>query len=67
MWRKIDMHNLGDLGSMGYDLEIMCRHAIYRSQGGLLEIDLCYFGTDSLLLYMANRSVPFLPVNLAWL
>ncbi|KAL0846301.1 hypothetical protein Bca101_019547 [Brassica carinata] len=24
MWRKIDMYNHGDLGSMGYDLEIMC-------------------------------------------
>ncbi|KAL0746400.1 hypothetical protein Bca101_028402 [Brassica carinata] len=37
MWRKIDMDNDGDLGSMGYDLEIMCRHAVDRSQGGLLE------------------------------
>ncbi|KAJ0264947.1 F-box protein SKIP19 [Hirschfeldia incana] len=56
MWRKIDMDNLGDLGSMGYDLEIMCRHAVDRSQGGLLEIDIWYFGTDELLNYIADRS-----------
>ncbi|CAN8237903.1 unnamed protein product [Cochlearia groenlandica] len=56
MWRKIDMHNLGDLGSMDYDLEIMCRHAIDRSQGGLVEIDLWYFGTDQLINYIADRS-----------
>nr|VDC58289.1 unnamed protein product [Brassica rapa] len=55
MWRKIDMHNDGDLGSMGYDLEIMCRHAVDRSQGGLLEIYLWYFGTDELLNYIADR------------
>ncbi|ESQ38045.1 hypothetical protein EUTSA_v10028845mg [Eutrema salsugineum] len=56
MWRKIDMDNLGDLGSMGYDLEVMCRHAVDRSQGGLVEIDIWYFGTDELLNYIADRS-----------
>ncbi|CAN6969869.1 F-box protein SKIP19 [Brassica rapa] len=56
MWRRVDMYNDGDLGSMGYDLEIMCRHAVDRSQGGLLEIDLWYFGTDELLNYIADRS-----------
>ncbi|CAH8273262.1 unnamed protein product [Arabidopsis lyrata] len=56
MWRKIDMDNLGDLGAMGYDLEIMCRHAVDRSQGGLVEIDIWYFGTDELLNYIADRS-----------
>ena len=55
MWRRVDMYNDGDLGSMGYDLEIMCRHAVDRSQGGLLEIDLWYFGTDELLNYIADR------------
>lgn len=49
------MDNDGDLGSMGYDPEIMCRHAVDRSQGGLLEIDLWYFGTDELLNYIADR------------
>ncbi|CAE6137812.1 unnamed protein product [Arabidopsis arenosa] len=47
MWRKIDMHNLGDLEDMDYNLEIMCRHA---------EIDIWYFGTDGLLNYIAYRS-----------
>ncbi|CAH8358371.1 unnamed protein product [Eruca vesicaria subsp. sativa] len=56
MWRKIDMYNDGDLGSMGYDLEIMCRQTVDRSQGGLLEIDLWYFGTDKLPNYIADRS-----------
>ncbi|KAF8052686.1 hypothetical protein N665_1520s0004 [Sinapis alba] len=56
MWRKIDMYNHGDLGSMGFDLEIMCRHAVDRSQGGLLDIDIWYFGTDELLNYIADRS-----------
>ncbi|KAJ4876481.1 F-box protein SKIP19 [Raphanus sativus] len=56
MWRKVDMYNHGDLGSIGFDLEIMCRHAVDRSQGGLLEIDLWYFGTDELLNYIADRS-----------
>ncbi|XP_010422434.1 PREDICTED: F-box protein SKIP19-like [Camelina sativa] len=53
MWRKIDMHNSDD---MECDLEIMCRHAVDRSQGGLVEIDLWYFGTDDLLNYIADRS-----------
>ncbi|KFK30945.1 hypothetical protein AALP_AA6G048000 [Arabis alpina] len=56
MWRKIDMENLGDLGDMSYDLEVMCRHAVDRSHGGLVEIDLRYFGTDELLEYIADRS-----------
>ncbi|KAL0846341.1 hypothetical protein Bca101_019587 [Brassica carinata] len=56
MWRKISMDNHGDLGSMGYALDIMCRHAVDRSQGGLLEIALWYFGTDELLYYVADRS-----------
>ncbi|XP_010430852.2 PREDICTED: F-box protein SKIP19-like [Camelina sativa] len=57
MWRKIDMHNLGDMrSSMKYDFEIMCRHAVDRSQGGLVEIDIWYFGTDNLLNYIADRA-----------
>ncbi|VVB07866.1 unnamed protein product [Arabis nemorensis] len=63
MWKKIDMHNLGDLGSMNYDLEIMCRHAVDRSQGGLIKIDVWYFGTDHLLNYIAERFCLSLPVT----
>ena len=49
------MDNDGDLGSMGYDLKIMCRHAVDHSQGGLEEIDIWYFGTDDFLNYIAVR------------
>ncbi|XP_048595229.1 F-box protein SKIP19-like [Brassica napus] len=52
MWRKIEFRYIGD---KEYNLEIMCRHAVDRSQGGLLEIDISCFGTDSLLNYIADR------------
>lgn len=55
MWRNIDMHNLGDLWDMDHDLEKMCRHAVDRSNGQLLSINIEYFGTDELLQYIANR------------
>ncbi|CAN6861549.1 unnamed protein product, partial [Brassica oleracea var. botrytis] len=35
----------------------MCRHAVDRSLGGLVEIDICYIGTDSLLNYIADRFI----------
>lgn len=49
------MRNLGDLWDMDYDLEKMCRHAVDRSSGGLVDIDIQYFGTDDLLQYIADR------------
>lgn len=52
MWRKIVMHNVEDLG---YNLDIMYRHAVDRSQGGLVEIEIWDFGTDSLVNYIADR------------
>ncbi|KAG8385239.1 hypothetical protein BUALT_Bualt03G0021400 [Buddleja alternifolia] len=55
MWRVIDMRNLGDLHDMPYDLEIMCRHAVDRSQGELIDINIQYFGTDELLDYISLR------------
>ncbi|XP_010424623.1 PREDICTED: putative F-box/LRR-repeat protein 23 [Camelina sativa] len=56
MWRKIDMGNL--LAKIKYydDLVIMCRHAVDRSQGGLVEIYIQYICTDKLLNYIANSS-----------
>ncbi|WZZ41405.1 hypothetical protein YC2023_037664 [Brassica napus] len=54
MWRKIVMHDLGE--SMEFDLEIMCRHAVDLSQGGLIQIDIRHFGTDYLLKYISDRS-----------
>ncbi|CAH8276926.1 unnamed protein product [Arabidopsis lyrata] len=65
MWRKIDMHYLGDMGSMIYDFESMCRHAVDRSQGGLVEIDIWHFGTDDLLNYIADRSSNLRSLRLA--
>ncbi|KAG5381601.1 hypothetical protein IGI04_033071 [Brassica rapa subsp. trilocularis] len=54
MWRKIDMYNLGL--DLGYNPEIICRHAVDRSQGGLVGINIWHFGTDSLLNYIADSS-----------
>uniref|UniRef100_A0A0D3E087 F-box domain-containing protein n=1 Tax=Brassica oleracea var. oleracea TaxID=109376 RepID=A0A0D3E087_BRAOL len=54
MWRKIVIPR--DIGDLVYDLKYvaMCRHAVDRSQGGLVEIDIWYIGTDSLLNYIAD-------------
>ncbi|XVE94242.1 hypothetical protein REPUB_Repub01dG0264700 [Reevesia pubescens] len=56
MWRSIDMWNLGDLHDMPYSLEKMCMHAIDRSCGGLVDINIEYFGTDDLLTYITQRT-----------
>ncbi|KAK4254601.1 hypothetical protein QN277_009959 [Acacia crassicarpa] len=56
MWRVIDMQNLGDLHDMPYDLEIMCRHAVDRSRGQLVDINVEYFGTDDLLKYITDST-----------
>ncbi|KAI9122507.1 hypothetical protein K1719_006347 [Acacia pycnantha] len=55
MWRAIDMQNLGD-PDMPYDLEIMCRHAVGRSCGQLVDINVEYFGTDDLLKYITDST-----------
>ncbi|OMO75017.1 Leucine-rich repeat, cysteine-containing subtype [Corchorus capsularis] len=56
MWRSIDMHNMGELWAMDYDLEKMCLHAVERSCGNLLDINVEYFCTDELLIHIAERS-----------
>ncbi|XP_059285576.1 F-box protein SKIP19-like [Lycium ferocissimum] len=56
MWRVINMSNHGDLFKIPYDLEVMCHHAIDRSQGELVHIHLEYFASDQLLQYTAERS-----------
>ncbi|XP_073058510.1 F-box protein SKIP19-like [Primulina eburnea] len=53
MWRVIDLSNIDD---MSYDPEIICRHAVDRSLGQLLDINVEYFGTDDLLHYISKRS-----------
>uniref|UniRef100_A0A1J3K9A7 F-box protein SKIP19 n=1 Tax=Noccaea caerulescens TaxID=107243 RepID=A0A1J3K9A7_NOCCA len=55
MWRKIDMLDLDDYDSKDCKAS-MCRRAIDRSQGGLVEIDIGYFGSDDLLDYIADSS-----------
>ncbi|XVF00508.1 hypothetical protein REPUB_Repub04eG0007200 [Reevesia pubescens] len=56
MWRSIDMWNLGNLHAVRYDLEKMCMNAIDRSCGGLVDINIEYFGTDELLIYITQRT-----------
>ncbi|XVE94243.1 hypothetical protein REPUB_Repub01dG0264800 [Reevesia pubescens] len=56
MWRSIDMHNFSELLDMDYDLEKMCFHAVDRSCGHLLDINVEYFGSDELLNHIAERS-----------
>ncbi|KAH0911800.1 hypothetical protein HID58_035121 [Brassica napus] len=58
MWRKINMHNdLGFMDSLTRSRHVaMCRNAVDRSQGGLVEIDIWYFCTDSLLNHIADSS-----------
>ncbi|OMO75016.1 hypothetical protein CCACVL1_16358 [Corchorus capsularis] len=64
MWRFIDMQNTGDR-DMPYCLEKMCRHAIDRSSGGLVAINIEYFGTDDLLAYIAERASQLRRLQLA--
>ncbi|XP_059292359.1 F-box protein SKIP19-like [Lycium ferocissimum] len=57
MWRVIKMQNAGaDFWDSEDDLEKICRQAVDRSQGQLIDISLEYFGTDDLLNYIAERS-----------
>ena len=55
MWRTIEMHNLDDLWIMPYDPEKMCRNAVDRSSGQLVDINLEFFVSDDLLNYIALR------------
>ncbi|XP_042042648.1 F-box protein SKIP19-like [Salvia splendens] len=54
MWRSIDMRNTGDLWEMPYNLDKVCRYAVDRSQGQLIDINIEYFGTDELLHYISQ-------------
>ncbi|KAM1138481.1 hypothetical protein COP1_036412 [Malus domestica] len=66
MWRTIDMRNDGDFDDeLPYDVEKMCRHAVDRSRGGLVDINIEYFGTDDLLRYIALRSSGIRRVRIA--
>ncbi|XP_057735901.1 F-box protein SKIP19-like [Arachis stenosperma] len=54
MWRTINMCDIGVYDSVDYKLGEMCRHAIDRSCGLLVDITIKYFGTDDLLKYIIN-------------
>ena len=59
MWRAVDMSNADNYWN-DYDLERMCRDAVDRSCGQLVDINLEYFGTDELLRHIADWYFPFL-------
>ncbi|XP_016173807.1 F-box protein SKIP19-like [Arachis ipaensis] len=54
IWRTINMCDIGIPNSVDYKLEKMCRHAIDRSCGQLVDISIEYFGTDDLLKYIID-------------
>jgi uncharacterized protein YbdZ (MbtH family) len=58
MWRAVDMSNADNYWN-DYDLERMCRDAVDRSCGQLVDINLEYFGTDELLRHIADWYFPF--------
>ncbi|KAK4440210.1 putative F-box/LRR-repeat protein 23 [Sesamum alatum] len=55
MWESIDMRIEGNIWEVPYDLEKLCRYAVDRSQGQLKDINIEYFGSDELLLYISQR------------
>ncbi|PKI59010.1 hypothetical protein CRG98_020578 [Punica granatum] len=68
MWRTIDMrsgcHHC-EWEKYGY-LENMCRHAVDRSCGGLVDISILSFGTDELLTHIAVRTWSSLTARCPW-
>ncbi|XVF45979.1 hypothetical protein PTKIN_Ptkin02bG0251300 [Pterospermum kingtungense] len=56
MWRAIDMSNDDNSCYRPYDLERICMHAVDRSSGGLVDINIDDFGSDELITYIAQRT-----------
>ncbi|XP_057753044.1 F-box protein SKIP19-like [Arachis stenosperma] len=54
LWRTIDMCNLGREKYMAYDLRKMCRHAVDRSRGQLVDFEVQGFGVNGLLNYILD-------------
>jgi hypothetical protein len=63
MWRAVHMRKPFTLRQCPYDLEKMCRHAVDRSCGQLVDINLKFFGTDELLRHIADRYQPQVRIN----
>ncbi|XP_047940834.1 putative F-box/LRR-repeat protein 9 [Salvia hispanica] len=55
LWRVIDFSNPRQ-GVFNDEYYAMCRCAVDRSQGQLVDITIQYFGDDELMEYIANRS-----------
>ncbi|KAK3039746.1 hypothetical protein RJ639_027403 [Escallonia herrerae] len=55
MWSTVDMRNAGDLGYASADLVKMAMHAVDRSCGQLVDINIEHFGGDDLLKHIGNR------------
>lgn len=53
MWRVIDMCNPEQL-NLNEEYTVMCRRAVDRSQGQLLELTLDYFGDEELMEHIAD-------------
>ncbi|XP_020978214.1 F-box protein SKIP19-like [Arachis ipaensis] len=54
LWCTINMCDIGIHNSVDYNLEKLCRHAIDRSCGHLIDISIEYFGTNNLLKYIID-------------
>ncbi|POO04161.1 F-box domain containing protein [Trema orientale] len=54
MWRAIDMR-IDDGPDLNFDLEKMCRDAVDRSCGELVDINIEHSATDELLRYITDR------------
>ncbi|KAJ4878958.1 F-box protein SKIP19 [Raphanus sativus] len=65
MWRKIDMSNPHRGDSCHHELDKMCHHAVDRSQGALVEIEIWRVATYELLSYIADRSSNLRSLKLA--
>jgi hypothetical protein len=55
MWRAVELRYSGNRWGFPYHLETMCRHAVDRSCGQLVDISIEYCGTDELLRHIADR------------
>ncbi|XP_047942036.1 putative F-box/LRR-repeat protein 9 isoform X2 [Salvia hispanica] len=55
LWRVIDFSNPRQ-GIFNDEYNVMCRRAVDRSQGQLVDLTIQYFGDDALLDYIVHRS-----------
>ncbi|XP_047943133.1 putative F-box/LRR-repeat protein 23 [Salvia hispanica] len=55
LWRVIDFSNPRQ-GVFNDEYNVMCRRAVDRSQGQLVDLTIQYFGDDALLDYIVQRS-----------